>query len=102
MVPEADEFSPAAMLGSARTVPLPLALGHGGRQGTGGASGLKADFCVSAVAERLVLGLPAAAQPDSFAVRDVERVTVHVVNGKVPFDADGTVVANGDFCWHFS
>lgn len=57
---------------------------------------------MSAVAERLVLRLSAAAQADGFAAGEVECVAVHVVNGKVPFDADRTIVADDDFRWHFS
>lgn len=57
---------------------------------------------MSAVAEGLVLRLSAAAQADSFAACEIERIAVHIVNGKVAFDADRAVVADDDFRWHFS
>src|SRR5579871_5924381 len=78
-----------------------LRLRNGGRQGAGWASGLKADFGVGAVTEGFVLGLSAAAQADGFAAGEIKRVPVNVVNGKVSFDADRAVVADGDFRWHF-
>jgi len=81
---------------------ISLSLRHGGRQSAGGAGGLETDLSVGAVAERFVLGLTAAAEADGFAAREVERVAVHVVNGKVSFDAYRAVVADGDFRWHFS
>ena len=78
-----------------------LRLRHGWRQGAGGAGGLEADFGVGSVAERFVLGLSATAEADGFAAGQVERIAVHVVDGKVSFDADRAVVADGDFRWHF-
>ena len=81
---------------------ISLRLRHWRRQGTGGAGGLEADLAVGTVAEGFVLGLSAAAEADGFAAGEIEGVAVHVVNGKVSFDADRAVVADSDFRWHFS
>jgi hypothetical protein len=79
-----------------------LGLRHWRRQGARGAGGLEADLAVGTVAEGFILGLSAAAEADGFAAGEIERVAVHVVNGKVSFDADRAVVADDDFRWHFS
>ncbi len=76
--------------------------GYGRRQSPGRARRLKANLAVGAIAERFVLGMSAAAQADGSPAGEVERVAVHIVNGKVSLDANRAVVADSDFRGHFS
>ena len=49
-----------------------------------------------AVAERFVLGLPAAAQTDGGAPRQVERLSFHIVNRKLALDLNRAVIVDRD------
>jgi hypothetical protein len=52
---------------------------------------------VGAVAERLVLRMPAAAQPDGGAPRKIKRGAGGVADREFPFDAHRPVVVDSDF-----
>ena len=79
-----------------------LRFGYGRGQCARGASRLEANLAVHSIAERFIRRLSTAAQADRFAAREIESVAVHVVNCEVPFDTNRAVVADSDFCWHFS
>ena len=51
---------------------------------------------VRAIAKRLVLGLPAPAQPDGGPSGEVERLSFRVVNRELAFDLNRAVVVDGD------
>ncbi len=53
-----------------------------------------------AIAERLVIGHPAAAERNDGSPREPERVSFGVFDRKLAFDANWSVVDNGDFGGH--
>src|SRR5579862_9386241 len=93
---------PRPLRGACLKMARRLSFGYWRGQGAGRASRAKSDLTVSPVAEGLVFRLSAAAQADGFAAREIESIAVHVVDGEVPFDANRAVIADSDFCWHFS
>ena len=60
----------------------------------------KADSIVAAIAERLVLGLPAAAERDRGPSGESEGSARRVDDLEIAFDAEIAVGLDGDFGWH--
>jgi hypothetical protein len=56
---------------------------------------------VRSVAERLVLRLSAAAQADGGAPGKAEFIAVGILNREVALNADGAVIENDNFRWHY-
>jgi hypothetical protein len=52
------------------------------------------------IAERLVSGSSAAAQPDGGTPGEPKLVPVGVLNREIALEANRTVIENDDFCWH--
>jgi predicted phosphodiesterase len=55
---------------------------------------------MSAIAKRLVQGLPAPAQPDGGPARQIERLSFRVMNRKLALNLNRPVVINCDLRWH--
>jgi len=66
----------------------------------GFALGSEAVAAVGAVAEGLVFGEPAAAKRDDGTTGEAVGVAFRILYGEVAFDADGSVVEDGDFSCH--
>lgn len=74
---------------------------RGRRQLARGAHRFESHAFVRSVAERLVFRVPAAAQADGSASGEAELIAVGIVNREVALDADGAVVENDYFRWHY-
>src|SRR5262245_24260249 len=74
----------------------PLGLGGGRGELASGALGGEAHAAVRAVAERLVLGMPATAERDGGPSGEAERPAFVVEENDVALDAHGPVFPDGD------
>ena len=55
---------------------------------------------MSAVAERLVGGMAAAAKSDGGASGEAEFISGEIDDFKIAFYQDWAVIFESDFCWH--
>lgn len=59
---------------------------------------LKSHFVMGAITKGLILGMGAPAQTNFDAPTQVKPISFLVVDGILPFNADGSVGIDGDFC----
>src|ERR1700688_4346240 len=60
---------------------------------------LKTSGLVSPIAEGLVCGVAATAKRDCGSTAKAVRLTFHIDEFDFPFDTQGPVIADRDFCW---
>jgi hypothetical protein len=78
---------------------LALRLGQRGRKITGLLFVLKPRGFMRTVAERLAGGVAATAKRDCGAPGKAVRLAIHIEKFDFPFDTQGTIIADRDFCW---
>jgi hypothetical protein len=62
---------------------------------------LESNLAVTAIAKRLVLGMPAAAERDDLSASEVERIPLNVVHCKISLYFERTVVIDDNLgIWH--